>query len=94
MTDIVFHIGRTPITYKTDIKNNTITYTLYKGDGFWDVDFIDEKYGPNTPAGKAFPEFFKPDGPGPNLERLGGTPYEYIPTVVIVPLKPLSNSKR
>ncbi|NQZ76835.1 MAG: hypothetical protein HRT61_12160 [Ekhidna sp.] len=86
MTDIVFHIGRTPVSYTTDLKNQTITYTLYEGDGFWDVDFIDERYGPNTPAGKAFPDFFRPDGPGPNLERFGGTPYGYIPTVVTVPL--------
>ncbi|OYX10064.1 MAG: hypothetical protein B7Z16_18460, partial [Algoriphagus sp. 32-45-6] len=87
MTDVVFHIGRTPVRYTTDIKNQTVKYILYEGDGFWDVDFIDEKYGPGTSIGNINPNIFKPDGPGPNLERLGGTPYEYLPTVIIIPLK-------
>jgi hypothetical protein len=75
MTKRVFHIGRTNVSY--NVAPNSVTYKLYDGDGFWDPDFIDEKFlGPNSP-------YFRPDGPGPNLERFGGTPYYYIPNYYI-----------
>ncbi|MFA0961225.1 hypothetical protein AB9P05_05435 [Roseivirga sp. BDSF3-8] len=62
MTEVVFHIGRTPVKYTVNPKDETITYTLYEGDGFWDTDFINERYN-DSPSSS-------PDGPGPNLERL------------------------
>ena len=79
MTKRVFHIGRTNVSYSIAPGGHSVTYKLYDGDGFWDPDFIDEKYlGPSSP-------YFRPDGPGPNLERLGGTPYYYIPTIITFP---------
>jgi hypothetical protein len=79
MTKRVFHIGRTNVNYNIDPSGKSVTYKLYGGDGFWDPDFIDEKFlGPNSP-------YFKPDGPGSNLERFGGTPYPYIPTIITFP---------
>ncbi|MDW3210924.1 MAG: RHS repeat-associated core domain-containing protein [Reichenbachiella sp.] len=77
MTDRVFHIGRTNVKYSSNPDNNSITYKLFVNDGFWDPDFIDERYlgGPvNTP-----------DGMGPNLERFGGTPYPYVPRTITIP---------
>jgi hypothetical protein len=82
MTDIVFHIGRTTVGWNADPSNQTITYSLYLRDGFWDPDFIDERV---LGEGLGIP-MFQPDGMGPNLERLGGTPYEYIPTVITIPM--------
>ena len=52
--------------------SNSVTFTLFANDGFWDPDFIDEK---NLGEKFGIP-FFQPDGMGPNLER-GGTPYPY-----------------
>jgi RHS repeat-associated protein len=78
MTHEVFHIGRTPVSYTVDPNGEYVTYKLYDGDGFWDPDFIDEKFS-TAP-------WNIPDGPGPNLERFGGTPYRYIPTIVKLPL--------
>ncbi|MEM0939839.1 MAG: hypothetical protein AAGI25_08620 [Bacteroidota bacterium] len=91
MTDIVFYIGRTRVGYNTDVKNQTITYTLYKGDGFWDPDFIDERV---LGEGLGIP-MFQPDGMGPNLERLGGTSKVYsfhlfVTTNVDSPVKPVN----
>jgi len=74
MTDKTFHIGRTKVNYKISGNgtSNSVTFTLFSNDGFWDPDFIDEKY-----LGKklGIPKF-QPDGKGPNLER-GGIPYQY-----------------
>ena len=79
MTKRVFHIGRTNVGYSIAPGGKSVTYQLYINDGFWDPDFIDEKFlGPNSP-------YFKPDGMGPNLERFGGTPYPYIPTTITFP---------
>ncbi|GEM_PF-5365146 len=79
MTKRVFHVGRTNVSYTIDPSGKSVTYKLYDGDGFWDPDFIDEKFlGPHSP-------YFKPDGPGPNLERFGGTPYPYVPTIITFP---------
>lgn len=74
MTWEVFHIGRTNVDYNVVCNGDecTVTYTLFGGDGFWDPDFIDE----NTLGRLGLP-WFQPDGPGPNLERFGGTPYHY-----------------
>ncbi len=74
MTSSVFHIGRTNVDYNVVVNGDqcTVTYTLFRGDGFWDVDFIDE----NTLGRLGLP-WFQPDGKGPNLERFGGTPYDY-----------------
>lgn len=61
-------------------KEKNITYQLYINDGFWDPDFIDERFlSPHSSN-------FKPDGMGPNLERFRGTPYPYINTVITIPL--------
>jgi RHS repeat-associated protein len=74
MTDKTFHIGRTIVDYKitSNGTSNSVTFTLFANDGFWDPDFIDEK---NLGEKFGIP-FFQPDGMGPNLER-GGTPYPY-----------------
>lgn len=74
MTGTMFHLGRTNINYSIQVSGNqcTVTYTLFVHDGFWDVDFIDE----NTLGRLGLP-WFQPDGKGPNLERFGGTPYDY-----------------
>jgi RHS repeat-associated protein len=84
LTDETFHIGRTNVDYKVsgNGKSSSVTYTLFARDGFWDVDFIDEKAGMQ-----------KPDGPGPNLERLGGTPYPYKTRERIYFFKPVEEQK-
>ena len=74
MTDNSFHIGRTNVDYKVkgNGTSNSVTFILFSKDGFWDPDFIDEKYL----GRKLGISIFQPDGMGPNLER-GGTPYPY-----------------
>jgi len=74
MTSTVFHIGRTNVDYSIQCSGGDcyLKYTLFRGDGFWDVDFVDENI-----LGRLGIEKYQPDGPGPNLERLGGTPYKY-----------------
>ncbi|TSD63874.1 hypothetical protein FFF34_015000 [Inquilinus sp. KBS0705] len=76
LTDAIFHVGRTNVTWSISNEGHkyTVVFNLFVDDGFWDPDFIDERYlkGPK----------FVPDGKGPNLER-GGTPYDYIPSTVI-----------
>jgi len=80
LTKETFHIGRTGVDYSVSSNgtSSAVKYTLFTNptfgsDGFWDPDFIDEKV-----LGDWFNlDKFKPDGPGPNLERLGGTPYHY-----------------
>ncbi|PUV21084.1 hypothetical protein [Sphingobacterium athyrii] len=39
-----FYIGRTTVNIFADPFKREVTYTLFEGDGFWDPDFIDEKY--------------------------------------------------
>ena len=77
MTKTVFHIGRTTVNYRLENINgqSKLTYNAFVNDGFWDPDFIDEKYGKYL----ADPNIFVPDGMRPNLERFGGKPYRYIP---------------
>ena len=74
LTSETFHIGRTNVDYKVDGNGNSssVNYTLFSRDGFWDPDFIDE----NT-LGRLGIKKYQPDGKGPNLERFGGTPYDY-----------------
>jgi hypothetical protein len=81
-TKNAFFIGRTMVDYRVetsvDGRTSTVIYTLFVRDGFWDVDFIDEK----ILGGILGMESQKPDGKGPNLERLGGTPYDFIPETI------------
>ena len=74
MTDKTFHIGHTNVDYEitSNGTSNSVTFTLFAKDGFWDPDFIDEKYL----GAKLGISSCQPDGKGPNLER-GGTPYQY-----------------
>ncbi len=81
MTKIIFHVGRTNVNYSINctFEKCIVTYNLFANDGFWDVDFVDEKV-----IGGWFGILqFQPDGMGPNLERLGGKPYPYIPSTII-----------
>ena len=74
MTNQVFHIGRTNVSYYS-----TDTYTVFClgiDDGFWDALYMFEK-SENNPNG------IVPDGDGWKLEA--GIPYHYIPMVVMVP---------
>ncbi|MFO7575031.1 MAG: hypothetical protein R6W67_07720 [Bacteroidales bacterium] len=78
LTGSVFHVGNTNVDYSIQCAsgNCTVTYTMFARDGFWDVGFIDEYF-----MGRLLNKpLFKPDGPGPNLER-GGTPYPYMPII-------------
>lgn len=58
--------------------------SLRQTGGFWDPEFIDEKYARYSTN----PNFIT-DGMGPNLERFGGKPYRYIPRKLVCcfPLK-------
>lgn len=85
LTFSVFHVGNTNVRYSTTCKdgNCETKFIEFVNDGFFDVDFIDEKIMGN---------FFdvdaqKPDGLGPNLERLNGMPYMYIPSEFIIKYK-------
>ena len=80
MTSTVFHVGRTNVDYSISNKINisTVTYDLFVRDGFWDIDFIDERI-----LGRMGESHFLPDGVGPNLERFGGVPYPYTPIKAI-----------
>ena len=81
-----FFIGKTNVDYRVEIsedgKTSTLTYTLFVNDGFWDVDWIDEKVNEHTPAWLFDMPAAVPDGKGPNLERFGGTPYDFIPETI------------
>jgi RHS repeat-associated protein len=78
LTNETFHIGRTNVDYNVNEngKSSSVTYTLFSRDGFWDADFIDENVLGKIPVIRDLTNT-KPDGSGPNLERLGGTPYHY-----------------
>jgi RHS repeat-associated protein len=80
LTKSIFHVGRTNVTWSISNvgKKYSVVFNLFVGDGFWDPDFIDERY-PISPHSV-------PDGKGPNLER-SGTPYDYIPSVVTFKFK-------
>lgn len=91
LTDDTFHIGRTNVDYKVsgNGKSSSVTYTLFSGDGFWDPDFVDEKIGSDWLG----LDRYKPDGAGPNLERLGGTPYSYKTRTRTYFFKPVEEKK-
>lgn len=75
LTNSTFHIGNTGVDYNVSGNgtSSSVNYTLFARDGFWDPDFIDEK----VLGGWLGIDKYKPDGPEPNLERLGGKPYPY-----------------
>ncbi len=81
MTKNVFHVGKTNVNYSINCAsgNCNVIYDLFVNDGFWDVDFLDEK----VIGGWLGIKKYQPDGLGPNLERFGGQPYPYIPSTVI-----------
>jgi hypothetical protein len=82
ITDKIFHVGRTNVDYEIKPFASSmlsVTFMLFTRDGFWDIDFIDEKAG-RPILGKSS----TPDGPGPNLERFGGTPYYYNPVKFVI----------
>lgn len=75
----VFHVGNTNVDYSIFCEgdNCSVMYTMFARDGFWDVDYADEFIG-----GRILGiERYKTDGMGPNLERIGGTPYPYMPII-------------
>lgn len=73
MENSKFYVGRTNFTYEINCtgKECVVEFTIFVNDGFWDVDFVDEYMGAQTP-----------DGNGPKLERFGGVPYEFIPRTI------------
>ena len=74
MTSMMFHIGITSYSYHVNGKMIVIGFAL--NDGFWDPNYwMEKRY-------KAL-GIDLTDGTGPNLE-LGGTPYHYIPTVIVI----------
>jgi hypothetical protein len=77
LTSKMFHVGRTNVDYNVECFAGTCTvkYDLFARDGFWDVDFVDEK----LLGGLCGLSKYQADGKGPNLERMGGVPYSYLP---------------
>lgn len=71
MTYKTFHIGNTKVSYSIQeaLNYNSVTFSLFFEDGFWDPNFILEKFVSRK-------EENLPDASGPNLE-MGGTPYRY-----------------
>ena len=59
-----------------------ISDCVVKNDTPWDVDFIDEKVNKYTPDWLFNMPALVPDGKGPNLERFGGIPYDFIPETI------------
>lgn len=83
MKNLTFHMGSTGVDYRVGGNGNTssVTYTLfthdvYGTDGFWDPDVVYENTLGRIPYVRDWTNT-KPDGPGSNLERFGGTPYHY-----------------
>jgi RHS repeat-associated protein len=83
MKNLTFHMGSTGVDYNVggNGSSSSVTYTLfthdvYVTDGFWDPDVIDENTLGRIPYVRDWTNT-KPDGPGSNLERFGGTPYHY-----------------
>ena len=78
-----FYIGTTQFKYDVsgNGNSNSVNYKLFYSnvwgsDGFWDPDYIGEYTLGKIPYVRDWTGT-KPDGPGPNLERFGGTPYHY-----------------
>ena len=80
MTYTMFHIGRTTVSYYKG--NNYSIYSLGTNDGFWDPNFIAERYCNGNRCRRICNRRGATiaDKKGPNLE-LGGEPYDYIPFV-------------
>ena len=74
MKDRIFHVGKTG--YSFHVNGNMIVIGFALNDGFWDPDYLSEKFGKKI-------EYDFTDGKGPNLEY-GGYPYDYIPNVIVV----------
>ena len=74
MKDRIFHVGKTE--YSFHVNGSMIVIGFALNDGFWDPDYLSEKFGKKI--GYDFT-----DGKGPNLEY-GGYPYDYIPNVIVV----------
>ena len=74
MQDYMFHIGTTFCTYHVNGSMVVIAFAIY--DSFSDPNYWKE----NNYKAKGID---LTDGLGPNLE-LGGTPYNYIPTVFVI----------
>ena len=94
LTKSTFHIGRTNVDYKVggNGKSSYVTYTLFSRDGFWDPDYLDENTLGKIPNIRDWTNT-KPDGPGPNLERFGGTPYHYKTRERTYFFKPIKDNK-
>lgn len=75
-TGTQYHIGRTFYSYQVSGKLLVIGYALR--DGFGDPNVIKE-YDMQRRTGKKHVS----DRKGPDYE-LGGTPYDYIPTVILL----------
>ena len=84
MTKDMFHVGRTNVNYDITVKGEHayVRFEYFVNDGFWDIDFIDEKV-----LGGLGIKRYQPDGLGPNLERFGGTPYRYLTTTEVYKFK-------
>jgi hypothetical protein len=78
LTSSTFHIGNTLVDYKVGGNDNSsfVTYTLFTRDGFWDPNIFEENTYGKIPLLRDLTNT-TPDGPGPNLELFGGTPYYY-----------------
>ena len=74
MTRRLFHIGHTNVRFDLSVGDNvnTIEFTTYNRDGFYDPRFISEAIGRKLKIDR-----LKPDGSGPNLETKWGNPYPY-----------------
>lgn len=94
LTKSTFHIGRTNVDYSVSGNgtSSSVNYTLFSRDGFWDPDFIDENTLGKIPVIRDWTNT-KPDGPGPNLERFGGTPYHYKTRERTYFFKPVEDNK-
>lgn len=71
MTEEMFHVGGTTVTYETTIGTTfgVTIFTAFVEDGFWDIYHhkkLERLFGPD-------------DGPGPNYELPKGNPYPYKP---------------
>ena len=82
-TKTQFHIGHTSYNYYVSDDKLFIGYCI--NDGFWDANFVAEYLGKALNVLGITIDRWKPDREGPNLEILGGTPYEYAPSVLILP---------
>ena len=83
MNSLSLHVRNTRVDYsvKRNENSNSVTYSFFGTDGFWDPDFITEKTIGKVPLINKWTNS-TPDGMGPNLERFGGTPYHYAKRII------------